>query len=742
MRNSPDSSNPFPNLNNLNHVSDENGESQIDSNFVNAKESDFSGHGDDNVEKSNRLGDSVLLSELENWADQYKKDSEYWGVGSGPIFTIYEDSIGNVHRVSVNKDEILRRSGVESRSFKSHKVGEYTLDLNSKISRANLIARELESGEYKFPKNSSIAASVVQSKQTSLVDGFRSAAFQGNSLSTLSRIGFAMLCGCFIYWATKKLFVGEKNEPELMREEEEMLRRKMRSRMEKKKMESGNVEVLGNDLDLKPPVGPITRPQLDKDALMKSIFKAKAANENLAILDSSDKVSASERDFSGKIMEIQEMARQAREIERRERSKLVTDGEGTDVPVVLQAVKEETGALESGANKKIDAVVKALESDSINEVKSLSPIESGESLGRNNVAEITSLDNTVKEDIQFFSELSASSENSISQNNTRTSNMEVLKNDVKTVEVPSEKELNRMRSSHVNGAIQSRDLSNSKSSSTSQSSVKMKPMLIRSVEEAKDYLSQKSVPLGGPHVQSLANDTAANGKEHLAINEKDEVFKPSKFVMGASEDSALSTELSDESGSPLAPSMTGSSDSLEPCSAMNAPSMHTDGIDRKPLNADKSWMEENFQEFDPVIKKIGVGFQENYMMAKQKVQEESSLSADLSELGFKEDDVELEWMKDDGLRKIVFKVRDNELAGRDPFHLMDAEDKNAFFTGLERKVEKVNEKLLGLHEWVHSRIENLDYGSGMFFSNPCSMICKLGTYRRRFDFIIMVMIIA
>lgn len=76
-------------------------------------------------------------------------------------------------------------------------------------------------------------------------------------------------------------------------------------------------------------------------------------------------------------------------------------------------------------------------------------------------------------------------------------------------------------------------------------------------------------------------------------------------------------------------------------------------------------------------------------------------------------------MKDDSLREIVFQVRENELMGRDPFHLMDVEDKKAFFGGLEKKVEKVNEKLQNLHQWVHSNIENLDYGAdGISIHDP------------------------
>ncbi|KAK4339404.1 hypothetical protein RND71_040866 [Anisodus tanguticus] len=72
---------------------------------------------------------------------------------------------------------------------------------------------------------------------------------------------------------------------------------------------------------------------------------------------------------------------------------------------------------------------------------------------------------------------------------------------------------------------------------------------------------------------------------------------------------------------------------------------------------------------------------------------------------------ELEWMKDERLNEFVFKVRENELAGRDPFYQMDDEDKLVFFSGLEKKVDQENKQLQDLHEWIHSNIENLDYGA-------------------------------
>ncbi|KAI3775491.1 hypothetical protein L1987_50069 [Smallanthus sonchifolius] len=107
----------------------------------------------------------------------------------------------------------------------------------------------------------------------------------------------------------------------------------------------------------------------------------------------------------------------------------------------------------------------------------------------------------------------------------------------------------------------------------------------------------------------------------------------------------------------------------------------------------EKWMEDHFHEFEPLIEKIRGGFRNNYMLERD------------------ENETKFEWMKDEKLREIVFQVRENELMGRDPFYLMDTQDKALFFRGLEKKVEKENEKLAHLHEYLHSNIENLDYGA-------------------------------
>lgn len=67
------------------------------------------------------------------------------------------------------------------------------------------------------------------------------------------------------------------------------------------------------------------------------------------------------------------------------------------------------------------------------------------------------------------------------------------------------------------------------------------------------------------------------------------------------------------------------------------------------------------------------------------------------------------WMRDEVLRNIVLKVRDNEEAGRESFHGLDSEEEQKFFKGLERKFEREGE---AVKNWIQDRVENLDYGIG------------------------------
>ena len=64
---------------------------------------------------------------------------------------------------------------------------------------------------------------------------------------------------------------------------------------------------------------------------------------------------------------------------------------------------------------------------------------------------------------------------------------------------------------------------------------------------------------------------------------------------------------------------------------------------------------------------IGDGFRENYMVARERVGEQLKMHTEITQLGSIEDESELEWMKDDRLKEIVFQVRENEWQAETPF---------------------------------------------------------------------------
>ncbi|KAH1240744.1 hypothetical protein GmHk_07G018530 [Glycine max] len=196
--------------------------------------------------KSKLLRESVLWNKLGNWADQYKRDVEYWGVGSGRIFTVYEDSIGGIKRVVVDEDPILKRSKVN-------------------------MAREMESGNNVIARNSSVAKFMEEGGFVKAVQGFVA---KPRLLPRLSELGRKVLYVLVVVWMVKKLFVafgeGDKEVEE-----------------EKEKLAKGTVEVVVEPWET--PAVDIKK-QLDKEQLRNSILKVKDSVYKSVVHDSSDKV--------------------------------------------------------------------------------------------------------------------------------------------------------------------------------------------------------------------------------------------------------------------------------------------------------------------------------------------------------------------------------------------------------------------------------------------------------------------
>jgi len=234
------------------------------------------------LKDSNRLGESVLWTKLDGWVEQYKKDIEFWGIGSSPIFTVFRDSSGDVERVMVDEEEILRRSGVEPLYFREGTESEDFGEVKSKIAHAMFLAKEMESGKDVIPKNSSVVKFVSNSETSGFVSRIMSISLPPNLLPKLSRVGIAVVCGFLFIWAAKKLFAFGGCETEMTRSEKEMMRRKIKARMEKEKLQKGSVEVIEEPSEQ--PDELMERPHLDKEKLLSRIRKAKGLNDGLPML--------------------------------------------------------------------------------------------------------------------------------------------------------------------------------------------------------------------------------------------------------------------------------------------------------------------------------------------------------------------------------------------------------------------------------------------------------------------------
>ncbi|KAI5345813.1 PREDICTED: LOC109709874 isoform [Prunus dulcis] len=651
------------------------------------------------------LGDSVLLSKLDSWMEQYKRDTEYWGIGSGHIFTVNQDSDGNVKVVSVNEDEILRRSRVERLEL------EDSAEVNLKILQAESLAREMESGKNVIARNSSVAKFVVEGEDSGFMKGIQGFSFQPEFLPKISRFGRLVLYGFIALWALKKLFTIGNKEERYSELEKEMMRRKIKSRKEKEMLEKGSVEVVQASSEL--PLGPFKKPSIDKQELMKAVMRENLSNGNLALQDSSTSMIVAENsDFDDKVQEIRNMARQAREIEGREHSLVGTDRK--EIQTVNDEISDETvnDGLSDGIvhDEILDEikVVKQHEEEEANTVTNPLNGDCRQTKGSGDTASLEKLDCAKDGDIQ------TSSIPHIEVSDDRQSTNQDVRGSEHNLHLTDDSPF-RESNKPKNGSIQ------------------VKPRVIRSVKEAREYLSKTRDKIklneepqfepvtGSDALVRLQSDEDSGNNVSQGPVMVNNIFAPevpdrasdSPSMENACEHCDLKDKKYEDKkiDKPDETEKRYIRDVQKQQVSLDHESNDSDSI-REPSVKYENWMEENFNEFEPIAKKIGVGFRDNYMVSREKGDQQSSMSSDMTHLGSnEEDDSELEWLKDDSLREIVLQVQENELGGRDPFYMMDAEDKDAFFKGLEKKVEKENKKLSKLHEWLHSNIENLDYGA-------------------------------
>ncbi|XVF80241.1 hypothetical protein PTKIN_Ptkin15bG0055200 [Pterospermum kingtungense] len=656
--------------------------------------------------KSKRLGESLLLTKLENWIDQYKRDAEFWGIGSGPIFTVLQDLEGNIKGVTVHEDEIMNRLGFEDME-----------KVNSKVLYAKNLAREMERGENVIPRNSSVAKFVVSGQESGLVSGIHGVVLRPEFMPKLSRVGGLVLGGLFVFWALKKLFVLGKKEVEYTELEKDMMRRKIKSRKEREMSKKGTVEVVQASVE-PPSESSFQRPKLDREELMNNIYKAKAAMDKLALLDSSSSQSRKSVDFEHEVQEIKVMANKARESEGGEPSMVGKDEKevhaaGKEYPNEMLVIKED-GQVGVGFLSNLSTEDSEQGKVSYRTEELTYPCEpKGDGAKFLNGA--ASLDSRVRQ---------VSGASSVQSSKDKRTTEEEFKNMETTLPLLVKEE-----------DTQSPVIPDNKSYTAKSTTFGKKPRVILSVKEAREFLSTKSnreelnqepiiksVQESAPGLMLPSDEISVTSTKQI-IDANNKMFPNAIFgeqsesthsenacqsTIQQDKESFSSEENDEECGEEV--------NQQPPFSSQESAGM---SAEQRQTVKMENWIENNFHKVEPVLKKIGDGFRENYMVAREKVGEGFNMHTEIAQLGSNEDESELEWMKDDRLREIVFQVRENELAGRDPFYLMDAEDKLAFFQGLEKKVEKENEKLSHLHEWLHSNIENLDYGAdGISLHDP------------------------
>ncbi|CAN0889655.1 hypothetical protein LINGRAHAP2_LOCUS16145 [Linum grandiflorum] len=477
----------------------------------------------------------------------------------------------------------------------------------------------------------------------------------------LSKVGKLVLFSLVAAWALKRLLnFDDKKKDEYSQLEKEMIRRKMKHRKEKEALEGSAVEVVVVQGPEKVPIGDLERPKLDKQQLMRSIFESSDGMAKLvAANDATSALKPAEVD--PRIQEIQAMARKARETEREERSV--------------------AGKVEEGS--------RVFDVESFN-------IQDSESSDEPDVEESKGIEDSLI--LQGEDDLLENTEGMI------------------TAEPPYSPKIE---------------------SSLSSESVLPKPRVITSVKEAREFLSKRKYEdVQNPQADSLSMSSDDNG-DPFTFNGKPGIVSElnvtgsEPFTLGGPSNSLHADTF--QSSSQDIEALVSKEDHSQVCAdeieivEAEIRSGSLNDIDnggdqslgsKQPEEMPK-WLEEHSDELEPIFKKIGDGFKDNFKIARETVNENSNRSLDSLKREFQDDDGEVDWMKDECLRDIVFRVRDNELCGRAPFHMIEAEDKRKFFEGLEKKVERENEKLLKVHEYLHANIENLDYGAdGISLHDP------------------------
>ncbi|CAM8989924.1 unnamed protein product [Rhodiola kirilowii] len=723
------------------------------------------------VEESLKLvGESVLLSKLESWADQYKKDVGLWGVGSSPIFTVFEDLDGNVERVLVDEDEIRARRGLD----------EDLKEVNLRILHARLLAKESESRNSVIARNSTVAKFVVlgegrrngldgvkiagensdkivevkelddvnvnvKSKISEFVEPMEESGFvsavktvvsQPGLYAKFSKFGFIAFSGFLVLWAVKSV-IADRYRDKLTTLEKGKTEEKIKS--EKDETPKVSVEVV--EVSSQAQKVHIRRPELDKQELLKKMCKDKApSTSNFQLQQSPSSQGTEDRNLEETLSDIRDISKHDKDVKAN--SSVHCDAIQTCSPsvvVVQNGSKTMTG--DDLCKKEQDEVIAPVQDKESCVVMPLVRDEAYQDTNPSSIVKPVPEQSAPRKKVRIIKSVQEARDYLFKKHGKQEplhKREDLLPKGVSASCPQSETGIMGIK---IDEADDSKvDLS--ENISALPVAIRFSPDNVAPILGSSDSNEEmESQPIEGGHTDSN-NDI---GKAHQSLvspkymDHEDsssaafvKIEPPQDHEIVISLGGAFSDLQSEDDGMPTQildgdPSQkkkeTGPAKDRKPAATSGFDNLlenfatsetnqtpEQNSVTEPPERNNDNWLGKNFHVLDPVVATIRDGFRENYKVAQEKTEEGGTIS-DLSQLKSIEDDHELEWMKDDHLRDIVFKVRDNELSGREPFHMMSNEDRAAFFDGLQKKVEQENKSLLKVHEYVHSNVENLNYGA-------------------------------
>ncbi|KAJ7295664.1 hypothetical protein O6H91_Y172000 [Diphasiastrum complanatum] len=267
----------------------------------------------------------------------------------------------------------------------------------------------------------------------------------------------------------------------------------------------------------------------------------------------------------------------------------------------------------------------------------------------------------------------------------------------------------------------SRDKNGRSASPTCSARLRVKPRVIFSVEEAKARLAAKKGKTNDENLlqKSTARPSHIKAKHVQKLkSEHDDAddFLPQKQISGQEGDPRTFVE-SPRNGAVLGANFVNQQLDEGKIGESNLPFKKQPVISSSGSGSSTiqdQQQKAKYQQVKDHLQNVKLGSPGRAFKSNQKATEveeafrkqETGKAPGASEKLHKEE--QFTWMKDDVLREIVFKVRANEHAGKDPFHGLGSEEQFLFFKGLEKKFEQEEERV---KHRIKERVDNLDNGA-------------------------------